>query len=343
MAPITLLTQTANDIDYISQINTNWATIEGAINTLDAQILAAVGDGALLILDAFDRDGLVGAQSYQLDILNYAGGAQIDIGRRPVFNPALGEVDESIAWVTVGGNRTRVQQATDVTLDATSIVVTMPTTIFVGVGSSGTAQLFPDQTAANVLYIYSMTWNAFSLTNFRRLAPILPGYPTLQEIVKAPRIVQLFDSDTDWLVDLIGRTEIVLPGEADDNAIGLEASMQVLGGFVSFHRGDFDGCHAPTGAAPDNELELRLTSAAVKWNLEQILIDCSNIPDTIFFRIDTAVVGDLRFVNEARRFQLEKISVGSSVVSARGMTWGLYVKPMIGLAIPKDESVVDDI
>lgn len=343
MAPISLLTQVASDKDYIAQINSNWATIEAAINTLDSQILASVGDGSLLVLDGFDRDGIVGAQSYQLDILNYAGGGQIDIGRRPVFDAAKGEEDKSIAWVTVGGNRTRVEQNGDVTLNANAIVVTSPTTIFVGIGSSGTAQLFPDQTAANVLYIYSMTWNAFSLTNFRRLAPILPGYPTLQEITKAPRMVQLYDSDTDWLEDTASRTEIVLPGQADDNGIDLEASMQVIGGFVSFHKGDFDGCHAPTGAAPDNQLELRLISEAVKWNSDQILIDCSNIPDTIFFRIDTGTVGDLRFVNEVRRFTLERISVGSAVVSARGMTWGLFVKPMIGTPIAKDESVLDDI
>jgi hypothetical protein len=343
MASITLLTQTASDKDYITQFNSNWATIQAAVNDLDAQIFALFGDGALLLLDWFDRDGIVGAASFQLDIINYAGGSNLTVGRRPVFDALLGEKDESIAFITVGGTRTRVVQTADLSLNAAAIVVSVPTTIFIGVGSSGNAQLFPDQVAANVLYMYSLTWDGFTMKDFRRLAPIMGGYTLLQEMNKAPRTIQLFDSDTDWLVDVKSRTEIVLPGIADDNEIDLEAPMQVIGGFVTFHRGDFDGCHAPTGGAPDNQLKLKLTSAAVKWNLGEITIDCSQIPDTIFFKIDEPVVGDLRFVNEVTRFDLELVSIGSAVVSARGMTWGLYVKPIIGTAIAKDETVLSEI
>ncbi len=341
MASITLLVQTASTKTYIADINANWATIEAAINDLDAQIFALFGDGALLLLDWFDRDGIIGAASYQLDILGYAGGSEITIGRRPVFNPILGEKDESIAFITVGGTRTRVVQTNDLVLNASVIVVTIPTTIFIGVGSAGPAQVFPDQIAANVLYIYSLTWDGFSMKDFRRIAPIMGGYSLLQEMNQAPRERTIFDSDTDWLVDTVSRTEIVMPGIGDDNEIALEAPRQVIGGFVEFHRGDFDGCHAPAG--PDNLLKLRLTSAAVKWNLGEIEIDCSNIPDTVYFKIDEPVVGDLRFVTEVRRFQLEKLSVGLDVVSARGMSWGLFYKPIIGTAIAKDESVLGEI
>ena len=343
MAAITLLVQTASTKTYVADFNSNWATIEAAINDLDAQIFALFGDGALLLLDWFDRDGIVGAASYQIDIENYGGGSEITVGRRPVFDPLLGEKDESIAFITVGGTRTRVVQTADLPLNASPIVVSIPTTIFIGVGSSGSAQLFPDQVAANVLYMYSLTWDGFTMKDFRRLAPIMGGYSLLQEMNAAPRTEQIFDGDTDWLVDTIGRTEIVFPGRGVDNEIDMEASRQVIGGFISFHRGDFDGCHAPTGGAPENQLTLKITSETIKWNLAPIVFNCDTIPDTIFFKIDVATVGDARFVDEVRRFQLELVSVGSAVVSARGMSWGLYYKPIIGTPIPKDESVLSEI
>src|ERR1041384_8208231 len=104
--------------DYPAVIDSIVTAIVAAVNDLANQILAGVGDGSLLILDGFDRDGTVGSASYQLDLENYAGGSQITIGRRPLPNVPQGDQDVSIAWVTAGGQRNRVTMSGDLVLDA---------------------------------------------------------------------------------------------------------------------------------------------------------------------------------------------------------------------------------
>ncbi len=331
----------ASDKNYIAKMNANNAAIEAAVNSLISQISAAMGAGSLLILDEHDRDGIEGAASYQLDLENYAGGAEIAIGRRPVANVLLGDQDVSIAWGTFSGVKHRVTLTGDVTLNAGGVVSGLPKTIYVGIPSNGTPQFFEDTSTLNVLYIYSMTWDGFSLTCFQRLAPILPGYTTHQAILDAVRILQIFDGESDFLDDPEGALDLPLPGSADDNGIGVAGGVEVVGFMITANRSGPDGLYAPTGEAPDNELTLEIRSEAVRWNLEDIIFDASNVPDTIFAKVDVDVVGLDRFVTEFRSFRLHATQVGSSIVSARGFTVAILTRPLIGTQIPKDSSKVD--
>lgn len=326
----------AGDIDYVAKLNNNNAALESEVNNLSAQVAGTIGPGGPLILDVFDRDGIVGAHSYRLDLDQYPGGTVIKIGRRPTFNPVFGEVDVSVGWGTFAGTKARVEQVGDVDLDAASIVAGLPKTIFVGVGSSGTAQLFEDSVTPNVLYVYSMTWNGFSLSDFKRLAPILPGYE-LHKALLAPKLIQIHDGETDWVSDTIGKTEIVLPGHSDDNEIDVEGSMEVLGFFVSSHEVSDDGFNAPGGNPPtDSIVRLDVKSDAVKWNLTDIELDMGTTPDTVYVKVDEAAVGDDRFVVEVKRFHLERTLLGDFVTSARNFTWGIIVRPLIGTPVPRD-------
>lgn len=331
------------DTDYVAKLNNNNTAIENEVNSLAAQILATAGEGAQLILDVFDRDGLIGPQSYRLDLDNYDGGTSITIGRRPA--PVGQEVDESLAWGTFSGNKVRVRLEGDHVLNAAAIVGGLPKTIYVGIPANGVPQLFEDTTAGNLIYAYSMTWDGFTLTDLRRRVPILPAYPLLQAIAGQPRMLQVFDPETNWVDDLIGRTEIVLPGASDDNEIDIDGTLEVIGVFVSSHVADDDAFSAPTQGLDPNEVRilLELKSAAVRWNLEDLEMDVGQTPDTIYARIDTVTVGDDRFVKEVTRFRLERTDLGARVVSARGFTWGLIVRPVYGNAIAKDSAQVNQV
>ncbi len=339
--PLTLEPIEEGNLDYVATVDANFAAIQAAINTHAQQILATSGDGAALILDAFDRPGLVGTHSYVLDIDAYTGGAEILIGRRPEFNPLAGELDVSTAWGVFGGELQRVQQVADVILDAAPILNALPKTIYVGIGSSGAPQFFEDNVTPHVLYIYSMTWTGFGLTDFKRLAHYLPGYSLFQSMVKHAQVIQITDFETQWTSDIIAEISLPLHGGPLSNEIGVNQAVEVIGGFIDIPRAGAGRFHAPS--AVQNTLVLKLMAAGVKWNLEPIEINVANTPDRIYFTIDTGAVGDERFVTSVEDFRLERVSIGNHVVSARGYTLGLFVRPILGMAIPKDSDVLDQI
>lgn len=328
--------------NYPAIVDANWTAIEAEINSLLATIAATSGDGPLLTLQEFDRDGIVGAASYQLDEPAYGGGPTIKIGRRPTANVLLGDVDQSFAWLTVGGVKHLVSQVGDVTLNAGAIVSGLPKTIYVGVPSGGTAQLFEDTTSLNVLYIYSMCWDGFNLTCLERIAPILPGYTTHQALANNARMVQVYDGETDFLRETDGRIDVVLPGSSDDNGIGVDGAYEVVGLMVTAHRNDVDGLYAPFGAAPDNQITFEVRDdAGQRWNLEDMVFDAAAVPDSLFAHVNTPVIGDDRFALELTLLRLVRTQVGASVVSAVGFTLTVFVRPIIGAPIGKDETKVD--
>lgn len=328
------------DTNYPALIEANWVAIEDAINSLISQVSAVGGEASQLILDLFDRDGIVGAASYRIDLDNYEGGSEITIGRRPEADTGKGDQDLSIAWGTFGGVQTRVTLAGDIAIDASAIVTGLPKTIYIGIPSDGTPQFFEDTATPNVIYVYSMTWDgyAFDITTIERMCPILPGYTAIQEILGAPEIVQIADFETDWLQDDEGKIDLVLPGAASDNGIALEGSKEVLGGMVAIH-GGFDAV-----AGDDNKLVLELHDDEDNiWNLDPIEIDCSQARDQVFFKIDTDTIGRGVFVNEVKRFKLVRTSVGDDVCAAQGITFALFVRPLIGTPVPKDSDEVDQL
>jgi len=338
MPPLSLTDFNASDLDYVQKLNNNNTAIEAAVNALQAQVLASVGEGVDLILDTFDRDGLVGAHSYVLDLDNYPGGSQITIGRRPA--PLFpGEVDKSIAWGTYSGEHFRVSMTGDLVLNAISIVSGLPKTIYVGIPSDGIPQLFESGAVPNVLYVYSMTWDGYSLKDFRRLAPILPHYSALQGIAGAPRFFTLFDSETDWTSEIVGSSEITLPGARDDNEIDVDGAVEILGFFMTAGKPGTDG-FAATGSTPEhNKVGVKVVSAAEDYTETPFEFDASNVPDTIFRKINPALQ-DKRFVTEVQRFTLERTELGPFVISARAFSWGIIYRPIIGIPIPKDQGDV---
>jgi len=339
--PLSLEEITDGGFDYPEKIEENFAAIQSFVNSLAQQVLAASGDGASLILDVFDRPGLVGTHSYVLDQDAYAGGAEILIGRRPAPNILFGELNVSAAWGTFAGETQKVQQNGDVTLDAAPFLAGLPKTIYVGIGSSGTAQLYEDNLEAEILYIYSMTWNGFNLTNFKRLGHYLPAYSLFQSMVKHAQVVQISDWETQWTGDLVAEMSLPLHGGPLANEIGVNHAVEVIGGFVDIPRAGAGRFHSPS--ATENTLVLKLMAAGVKWNLDPIEIDVANCPDRIYFQIDEGAVGDDRFVTDVEDFRLERVSIGAHVVSARGYTLGLFVRPILGMPIPKDNDSVDQV
>jgi hypothetical protein len=339
---VSLNTFAASDTDYVQKLNANAALIESTLNALQAQLVAAGVDGQALLLDLWDRDGIVGPHSYVLDLDAYAGGSQITIGRRPVAVPTLGEVDVSVAFGTFGGTKVRVTQSGDVVLDASTIVAGIPKTIYVGVGANGTPQLYEDTSTINVLYIWSMTWDGLQLTNFERIAPILDSYPTLQALHNSPKIIDVFDPETNFVSDYIGGTEIVLPGAASDNGIDVDGSYEVVGLFVHATKAGNDGFAAMAGNTDPDDVMIRfdIESDGVVWNDSTFEIDASNIPDYQYKKVDVSTVADDRYVTERRRFSLRRTHIGAFVTSARAFTWGLLVRPIIGLPVPRDTSRV---
>ena len=336
MPPLSLATFSASMKNYVQTLNNNSAAIEAAVNALQAQVLAAVGDGADLILDVFDRVGVVGTHSYVLDLENYGGGAEITIGRRPAPNIPAGEDNVSIAWGVFSGEWARVTQTDDVVLDATTITSGLPKTIYVGIASDGTPQFFETDSVPNVIYVYSMTWNAYELTDFRRLAALLPAYSLLQKIAGQIQVFSKYDVTTDWLSDLESRTGIVLPGSIEENEL-VDGSYEVLGFVFHFDETGGEGFTSPVG--DDNKVVLQVVSGtAVPWT-DEIEIDASLIPNDIFVPVLPEIGSDV-FVTEIRRFSLERLSMGAHQVSAENFTWGVIVRPLYGLEVPKDGDFV---
>lgn len=340
MPPLSLSDFAGTDLDYVQKLNNNNTALENAVNTLQAQVLASSGEGSALVLDTYDRDGIVGVQSYVLDFDTYAGGSQITIGRRPGPVPAFGEVDESVAWGTYGGEKFRVRLIGDLVLNAISIVSGLPKTIYVGIPSNGVPQLFENNTTPNVLYIYSMLWNGYGLSDFVRTAPILPHYATLQAIAGAPQFLTLFDSDTDWVSDNLGSTEITTAGAKDDNEINVDGSIEILGFFMTAGKPGLDGFAAPGGAGmTNNQVAVKVVSDGEDWTEFPFEFDASIVPDTIFQKVNPARGLD-KFVTEVKSFTLERTGLGGFVVSARAFSWGIIYRPLIGIAIPKNQAKV---
>ena len=323
---------------YPSIIKANFDAIASAVNDLEAQILAVSGDGAQLILDLYDRNGIVGSTSYRLDLAAYAGGSQITIGRRPAFNATRQEKNVSVAFGTYGGQKTRVTLTGDVTLDAGSISAGLPKTIYVGIPSDGTPQLFEDNSNPEVLYAYSLCWDGYSLTCPKYECPILDSDETLQDIAGAPVAERIFDNATDWLAHDESRSTVVLGGDGSTSETGLNVSRQVVGGFIAAGPADADGWSCPGGAGSLLELEL-WDDQDRRWNFEDIVIDVQATPTRFFFTIDP-VIGDDRWATDVVEFRLVKKSLGVDILSARGFSWGLYTVPVIGTPIAKNSTEI---
>lgn len=340
----TLETIPDGSMDYEAITEANRIAIQNALNELDAKVLAAGGEAAQLITDVVDRDGIMGAQSYQLAIDEYDGGTTIKVGRRPTPNVLHGESDLSIAWGTYGSSRKRVTMSGDVTLDASGVVSGLPKTIYIAIPSDGTPQIYEDPDLPNLVYIYSMCWTGTMLTTFVRMAHILPGYQTIADIASAPVRLQILDTESDFLADTEGRIDLELPGAAADNGINLKGAVEILGFAVRSHRADEDGFYAPTGEAPDNEITFEIQdNDDRRWNDEDIVLDGSATPETIYSGVDDAEIGTDRFVTEYRSFKLVATNIGAAVMSARVFTLTIFVRPLIGTAIPKDSDKVDSI
>jgi hypothetical protein len=324
---------------YPSIVKANFDAIASAINDLEAQILAVSGDGAQLLLEIFDRNGIVGSTSYRLDLGTYAGGSAITIGRRPTFDAAKQEKNVSVAFGTYGGQKTRVTLTGDVVLDAASISAGLPTTIYVGIPSNGTPQLFPDNSNPEVLYAYSLCWDGYALTCPKYECPILEAKSTLDDVAGAPATERIFDNATDWLAHNESRSTIVLAGSGDTSETGLNLSRQVLGGFIAAGPADADGWSCPGGAGSLLTLEL-WDDQDRRWNFEDIVIDVQATPTRVFFTIDP-VIGDDRWATDVVEFRLVKISMGGDILSARGFSWGLDTVPVIGTPIAKNDTLIN--
>lgn len=176
-----------------------------------------------------------------------------------------------------------------------------------------------------------MTWNGFELTAFKRLCPILAGGSLIKAMAGAPQVLKKDDGETDWLSDVESKTGIVLPGAVDDNGV-FDGAMEVLGFILHADTPGDDGFHCPVGE--ESILKLRVAVGAGEYWTDDIDVDLSLVPDDYFIPL-AAGVGSDRFVTEITRFNLERISIGSDIVSARAFSWGVVVRPIFGLAAPK--------
>ena len=316
--------------------------IQNAINSLTAQIAAVSPEGSQLLLDMFDRDGVVGPTSYVLDLENYDGGKNITIGRRPVFNPALGDQDKSVAWLITATSRARVEMVGDLSITPAAFITGLPKTVYVGVGSNGTPQFFEDTSTPFVLYLWSMLWSGTQMTQFKRMSPFLNGYTLTQAMAGRAYKDQVFDAVTNWLDSpLRSATDVVILGDKESNGL-VDMSAEVVGFFVSPSDSSADGWFAPAGNPPASEVRLEVESEGAIWSKEEIVIDCGQVPDTVVVGVNAAI-GDDRFIDEVQRFVLKKVSVGSAVVSATGFTWGPILRNLYGLAKPKDTTILDQV
>lgn len=330
----------AGEYDYQGKINRNFSSIRSFVNGLEASVLAASADGQALILDMWDRDGIVGSQSYQLDLDTYAGGSSIVIGRRPAYKAALGEQDKSVAFVTSMGTKTRCELNGDLTLDFSTIVSGLPRSVYIIIPASGTPEVSDTAGLPNVIYAYSMTWDGFNLSDFKRMAPILPAYPTVQAILGAPRKDGVFDNETDFATDEEGSTEIVLLGAADDNEIEVDGSVEVVGCFAHATKaGAGAWAISSPGTQEEQTVKFNIESEGVTWNDGEFEFDAGNIPDYQFREIESGI-GDDKFCLTSRTFRLVRTAVGDHVASARCLYWGLIVRPIIGMPCARDGSKV---
>jgi len=344
---ITLQSFAASDRNYVQKLNSNFTAIAAAINSLQAAISGGVGPGSQLITDLFDRPGVIGTHSYQLDLDAYAGAALIDIGYRPAPNIAYGETGTSAAWVNTGESFERVQLAVDATLSFAAIITALPKTVYVVLPGNGTPQVTESDVLPNVLYLYSMTWDGYQIdiATIKRMYHLLPGYELIKDMARRPQMLSIFDPETDWVSDEQGMTSILIPGAIDEENFA-EMAYEVLGFFVNAARGDEDGFSAPAEAivADDTHVKFKITSEGEDWTDEDASFDfdCSNMPDFQFIPISDAI-GDDRYVVESRTFEMERTFLGPAVVSARAFQWGVLVRPIYGPAFAKDTDFVDQI
>src|SRR6185295_6867665 len=113
------------------------------------------------------------------------------------------------------------------------------------------------------------------------------------------------------------------------------------GGYVDIPKGGPGAFHCPGGS--DNKLVLRFMLNGVQIHEDDVEIDVSNAPDRVYFSIDADALGRDQYVVDASEVTIERVSIGADVVSARGCTYGLFLQPIIGIQIPKDEDSVDQI
>jgi hypothetical protein len=235
-----------------------------------------------------------------------------------------------------------VTQVGDITLNASPIVAGLPKTIYVGVPSTGTATLYEDGGTANVVMLYSMTWDGVDLSDFRRLAHLLPGYPLLQSIAAAPKKEQILDGETNFVDGgTYSDSAIVLPGAPAANGISLEGAVELAGVFFDVQRDDEDAWYTNSAGDPAESLvTLQLVDQDdVEYLATPIEIDCDDPIGTVFKALD-AGIGDLKFVTNVRTLRLKVVSVGADVVCARLFTWGIYYRPLHGAPMPKDTTKV---
>lgn len=345
--PVTMQTFANNDRDYVAKLNANFAALAAAVNSLQSAISGGVGPGAQLITDVFDRSGVVGTRSYQVDLDGYAGGALLTIGYRPAPNLAYGELGVSAAWVNTGDAFERVQMATDAVLNFAGIVSGLPKTVYVVLSSSGVPQLVEVDNQPNVLYLYSMTWDGdqIDVASIVRLTPILPGYELIKDIARRPQMIGLFDPETDWVSDEDGMTSVLLPGAVDPvEETFAEMAYEVIGFYLNVTRADEDGFSAPGESveADDNHVKFKPQSDGADWTDDPFDVDCSNVPDFQFLPVSESIGLD-RYVTLARTFELTRVSLGALVNSARAFQWGVLVRPIYGPPFAKDVNFVDQV
>lgn len=328
------------DYDYVENLNANFGTLEAFVNSLEALVLSVGPEGQALVTDLWDRPGLVGSHSYVIDLENYAGGATISIGRRPTAETDLGDQDLSVAFLDVAGTKQRAEMSGDTVLNASGFITGLPKTLYVVIPSNGTPQFLEAEGNPLVLYAYSCTWDGYQLTDWKRLAPILAAYPTLQAIVGAPRVLQVQDMTTDFNGQSRGDSSIFTLGKASLNEIEVNGTVEILGFFVHALKAGEDGFKAADVADPERQkLVLNVECDGEVWNDEAMEFDCSAAPDSVFVKVATGI-GSARYVTEPLEFKLVRESIGDAVISAAQILWGVIYRPVIGVELPCDTDYV---
>lgn len=335
---LTLQSFAAPQKDYVARLNNNNTAIKAAVEALQAQVLASSGAGSQLLLDIIDRAGVLGADSYVLDIDGYDGSDSIDVGTAGVTSKAWGDFSGSFDRVTLSGG------SSPATVSAAAIVSALPKTIYMVVPANGTPQFTELDNVPNVVYLYSMTWDGISLTEFKRLATLLPGYSLIEDIASRAEIIWIYDTETDWISDEQGMSSVLLPGANSDNDLA-DMNYEVLGFVVNCTRTDEDGMYASQDDEDDadrNHVKWKVTSEGEDWTSEDFDFDCSDMPDFQFIAVAEGLVAST-FITEARTFELERTYLGDLVESARAFQWGIVVRRIYGPAMPLDRDFVNGI